>query len=348
MRSQSATKTNPAIREFADRLGAHSLIPLWDVLADLVTEKPTTAGVPFLWDYKTVRDFLIESGDLITAEQAERRVLALENPGLAGTASISEALYAGIQLVLPGEVAPAHRHVSTALRFVIECEGGYTAVNGEKLWMTPGDLVLTPNWHWHDHHHDGEAPAIWLDGLDAPLVRFMGASFVESFPQASFPSNNQVNTTALYGNNMMPLSGAPTESYASLMHYPYARTRDTLESLCQSDQVDPHFGIKMEHRNPATGGSITPTLSAFAQLLLSGTETANYQATDSAVYSVVEGRGQVFIGDDTFSFGPRDHFVVPCWFPHHFKVTEETILFSFTDKAAQTQLDLWRENRSAA
>lgn len=348
MRSQSARNTNPALRKFADRLGKHSLVPLWDVLASLVPQEPTTAGVPYLWDYKTVRDLLIESGDLISAEQAERRVLALENPGLAGTSSISEALYAGIQLVLPGEVAPAHRHVATALRFVIECEDAYTAVNGEKLWMEPGDLVLTPNWQWHDHHHDGDAPAIWLDGLDAPLVRFMGSSFVELYPQASFPSNSQVNTTALYGNNMMPLSGAPTKYYDSLMHYPYARTRDTLESLHQSGHDDPHFGIKMEYSNPATGGSMMPTISGFAQLLPNGTETTTYQATDSAVYSVVEGRGQVFIGDNAFSFGPRDHFIVPCWCPHHFKVTEETVLFSFTDKAAQTRLGLWRENRGDA
>ena len=141
-----------------------------------------------MWDYKTVRDLLIEFGNLISAEQPERRVLVLENPGLAGTSSISEALYAGIQLVLPGETAPAHRHVATALRFVIECGDAYTAVNGEKLWMEPGDLVLTPNWQWHDHHHDGDAPAIWLDGLDAPLVRFMGSSFVELYPRAIFPA----------------------------------------------------------------------------------------------------------------------------------------------------------------
>ena len=348
MRPQSAHDTNPALRHFADRLGERSLVPLWDVLADLVTREPTTAAIPYMWNYKTVRDLLIESGDLISAEQAERRVLALENPGLAGTSSISEALYAGIQLVLPGEFAPAHRHVATALRLVLECENAYTAVNGEKLWMEPGDLVLTPNWQWHDHHHDGDAPAIWLDGLDAPLVRFMGSSFVELYPKASFPGNARVNTTALYGNNMMPLSPAATEKHYGLMHYPYARTRDTLESLRRSGHDDAHFGIKMEYSNPATGGSIMATISGFAQLLPGGTETASYQATDSAVYSVVEGRGQVFIADSTFCFGPRDHFIVPCWHPHHFKVTEETVFFSFTDKAAQTRLGLWRENRGDA
>jgi hypothetical protein len=78
-------------------------------------------------------------GTLITAREAERRVLVLENPGLRGASSITRTLYAGLQLILPGEVAPSHRHTQSALRFVLEGKGAYTAVDGERASMHPGD-----------------------------------------------------------------------------------------------------------------------------------------------------------------------------------------------------------------
>jgi len=45
--------------------------------------------------------------------------------------------------------------------------------------MRAGDLLLTPSWHWHGHHHVGDEPMAWLDGLDIPLVKKLDASFFE-------------------------------------------------------------------------------------------------------------------------------------------------------------------------
>ena len=84
---------------------------------------------------------------------------------------------------MPGEIARAHRHSAAALRLIIEGQGGYTVVNGERVPMYPGDLVLTPNWSWHDHANDTDAPMIWLDGLDTPLVRMLEAGFYEEYHQ---------------------------------------------------------------------------------------------------------------------------------------------------------------------
>ncbi|HQY27411.1 MAG TPA: cupin domain-containing protein, partial [Burkholderiaceae bacterium] len=131
-----------------------NLTPLWESLHALVPRQPRSPCVPALWRYDEVRPFLMRSGELITAEEAVRRVLILENPGLRGQSAITQTLYAGLQLILPNEVAPSHRHTQTALRFVVEGEGAFTAVNGERTTMHPGDFIITPSWTWHDHGNE--------------------------------------------------------------------------------------------------------------------------------------------------------------------------------------------------
>ena len=143
-----------------------SLYPLWEVLGALVTPTPRSPAQVHRWRYAEARDYLLRAGDLISAAQAERRVLIMENPGLPGSSSVTTSLYAGLQLILPGEIAPCHRHAQCALRFVMEGEGAFTAVDGEKAVMRPFDLVLTPGWQWHDHGNTSAQPMIWLDGLD--------------------------------------------------------------------------------------------------------------------------------------------------------------------------------------
>src|SRR5262245_24615144 len=115
---------------FYNRLKMRNAAPLWEVLGDLVRTDPRTACTPALWRYDEVRPFIMEAGALITAEEAERRVLILENPGFSGGSRITQSLYAGLQLILPGEIAHSHRHATSALRFVLEGEGAYTAVDG--------------------------------------------------------------------------------------------------------------------------------------------------------------------------------------------------------------------------
>jgi gentisate 1,2-dioxygenase len=132
-------------QEFYDRLAPRNLAPLWEVLKGLVPPEPKSKAAPFHWSYREIRPLLLESGRLLTAEEAERRVLVLENPALAGQSRATATLYAGIQLILPGETAPAHRHTPSALRFMIEGEGGFTAVGGERTTMRKGGL----------HHHAG-------------------------------------------------------------------------------------------------------------------------------------------------------------------------------------------------
>ena len=138
--------SRPDLEEFYQRIDSYELAPLWEVIHKLLARQPITRAVPHLWRYREVRPFLMESGEIISAKEAERRVLILENPNLRGEAKTADSLYAGLQLILPGEIAPAHRHTQSALRFIVEGEGAYTAVDGERAYMNPGDLIFTPSW----------------------------------------------------------------------------------------------------------------------------------------------------------------------------------------------------------
>src|ERR1051325_7716449 len=170
-----------AREEFYGRISKHDMAPLWKVMKNVVTKEPVTRAVPHVWHYDDVKSLVMESGGLITAEEATRRVLILENPAMRGESKATNTLFAGIQMILPGEVAPAHRHVSSAIRFVLDGEGAYTSVEGERAFMSPGDFVITANWAPHDHGNPSKEPMMWLDVLDMPTINHFEASFAEHF-----------------------------------------------------------------------------------------------------------------------------------------------------------------------
>ncbi|WP_020653874.1 gentisate 1,2-dioxygenase [Massilia niastensis] len=338
--------SNQARQEFYQRIDAQHMTPLWEVLGALVPKAPTSPLQPALWRYADVRGHVMEAGRLITAAEAERRVLVLENPALRGNSSITQSLYAGLQLIMPGEVAPAHRHAQSALRLVLDGEGAYTAVDGERTTMRRGDFIITPAWTWHDHGNLGDQPVVWLDGLDIPTVRFFDAGFAEHGEQASQEATRpEGDALARYGNNMLPVdfAQAPSEP-TKVFVYPFARTRDTLLAISRG-AIDAHFGHKLRYVNPATGASPMPTIGAFAQRLPAGFETLPYRSTDSTVYVCLEGEGSADIGGVQFDFAPNDVFVVPSWHRLRLRAGSDTILFSFSDRPMQQALGLWREEK---
>lgn len=331
-------------KEFYSRLMRKNVAPFWEVASDLIFTAPRPACVPALWRYEEIRPILLEGGKLITTEEAERRVLLLENPGLRGRFQITGSLYAGLQLLLPGEVAPSHRHTACALRFVIEGRGAYTAVNGERTMMEPGDFILTPSWTFHEHGNPGHEAVVWMDGLDIPTVNFFDASFADHYSAKAQPVERaEGDALARYGTNMVPYEYRPSSLSAPVFAYPYARSRDALHRLLRDSSVDPRHGIKLQYVNPTTGGYPMPTVAAFLQLLPKGFSGLSTRTTDSTVYCVVEGRGSSTVGEKAFQWSPRDIFVVPSWAPVSHQAEEESVLFSFSDRAAQKALGLWRE-----
>ena len=342
-----AAAVSPDRQDFYDVIAPHSLAPLWERLHAMVTREPTTKALPAHWDYDNiVRPLIMRAGGLITAKEAERRVLILENPGFKGQTRVTHSLFAGLQLILPGEVAPAHRHAQSALRFVIEGHGAYTAVEGERAMMEPGDFVITPSWTWHDHGNETDQPMVWLDGLDIPIVGLFDASFAEPLPADSQDVSRPIgDSLARYGANMVPVDWKPERKSSPVFNYPYARSREALATLARNGDPDPCHGYKLRYINPGTGGSPMPTIGAFMALLPAGFATAPYRSTDGTVYSVVEGEGETIIGDTVIRWKPRDLFVVPAWHRHHHRAGSETVLFSFSDRPVQDVLGLWREDR---
>lgn len=341
---------NRAARDdYYRRIGTQGMTPLWEAMSALVPEAPRTPCVPHLWHYDAIRPALMESGTLITAREAVRRVLILENPGMPGSSAITQSLYAGLQLILPGEVAPSHRHTQTALRLIVEGEGAYTAVDGERATMHPGDFIITPSWTWHDHGNPAEVPVVWLDGLDIPLVRFFDCGFSENYPAESQPViRPEGDAQARYGANLLPIDYRSTTGASPVFAYPYARSREALHRLSKGQDADPAHGYRMQFINPSTGGSAMPTMGAFIQWIPAGFSGIPYRSTDGTVFQVIEGRGAVEIAGSRFEFGPRDTFVVPSWKPYRFITqAEETVLFSFSDRPVQQALHLWREERIA-
>jgi gentisate 1,2-dioxygenase len=337
-----------AREEYYRRIATRQLAPLWESLATLVPEQPRSPCVPHLWRYDDIREWLLESGRLVTAREAVRRVLILENPGLPGSSAITQSLYAGLQLILPGEVAPSHRHAQAALRLIVEGSGAHTAVDGERVTMRPGDFIITPSWTWHDHGNEAQEPVVWLDGLDIPLVRFFDCGFAENHPAESQPvSRPEGDALARYGANLLPVDFRPPHAASPVFAYPYARTREALETLARSGPPDACHGYKMQFINPATGGPAMPTMAAFVQFLPQGFESGDYRCTDGTVFHVIEGRGTCVAGDEALEFGAHDTFVVPSWVPHRFSAARDTVLFSYSDRPVQQAMHLWRERRGA-
>jgi gentisate 1,2-dioxygenase len=335
-----------ARRSFYESLKPMNLAPLWEVLRNLVTAQPATPAEAALWRFADVRPFLIHAGELISAQEAERRVLILENPSMPGQSRITRTLYAGLQLILPGEIAPCHRHTPCALRFVMEGEGAFTAVEGRRAYMHRWDLILTPSWTWHDHGNETAQPMIWLDGLDIPLVTGLDAVFAEQlFGRDTYPQVAAAHMMTGYGSNLRQVRRceASATPRPPLFNYPYSQWRESLETLRRQENWDLHDGLKMEFTNPTDGGSVMPTISAFTQLLPAAFETRPLRSTDGGIYVVVEGQGAIDIGTRRLQLSPGDVFVVPAWHVHRFSAAEDLVLFSYSDKAAQEKLGLWRE-----
>lgn len=335
--------------DFYERLGSHSLAPLWESLHRLVPREPNTRCAPVHWSYETVRPLVMEAGEMITAEKAERRVLVLENPALRGQSRVTNTLYAGLQLVLPGEIAPSHRHVQNALRLVVDGDGAFTAVGGERTIMRPGDFIITPNWEWHDHGNESDGPMIWLDGLDIPIVEFFEAGFAEPGLEKAQPLTRPDDfALTAFGNALVPVDWEAKGVCSPMLNYPYRRTREVLDKMARFSDLDPHHGAKLRFIDPTNGRSPMPTIGPYVQLLPQGFATQGYRCSSSTVFVPLEGEGETRIGETVFRWRRNDVFVVPSWMSHTHHADTEAVLFSYNDRPIQEALGLWREARGQA
>src|ERR1700691_2049628 len=335
-----------AVRQaYYDRISKHSMTPLWKVMSSLVPDEPATRCAPVIWHFDDVKSLVMESGGLISAEEAKRRVLILENPALRGESRVTNTLFAGVQMIMPGEVAPAHRHVSSAIRFVLDGEGAYTAVEGEKAFMAPGDFVITANWAPHDHGNPSNKPMLWLDVLDFPAVNFYEASFAEHFDDPKQETKREDgDSLSFYGSGVLP-DGTTATNRTPVINYTYARTRPIVERMMRSRDIDKRHGARVRYANPVTGGPVLPTMGAWLAMFPKGFKGEPYRATDGTIFVCAEGQGTTTVDGEVLEWGPNDVFVVPPWKRYSHNAAKESVLFSISDRPAQKALGIWREGK---
>lgn len=316
---QRASVTAPALgsvddlpRDYYETLKRLNTLPLWPSLRSLLPRnRPARRTQPVMWRYADVRPQLLRAGELTPIEKAERRVLVLCNPGLGlENMQATPSIYIGLQLILPGEKAPNHRHTPSAVRFVVEGSGGFTIVEGEKLPMEKGDLILTPSLLWHDHGHEGEGPVIWLDALDLPLVYGLEASYaIEAPPQRALRPAGYSPNRYRQGGVVPYLSLGGERAKYPLLRFPW---KDVKASLAALASVTPRDEIvHVAYVNPETGRECLPTLGFSAIMLRPGEEAALTRRSASAVLHVVEGEGIACNDDVTHRFGEADTMAIP-------------------------------------
>jgi gentisate 1,2-dioxygenase len=275
---------------------------------------------------------------------AERRILRLENPGLADE-TVTNTMSMSIQLLMPGEIARPHRHTPVAFRFFLR-GSAYTTVHGEKHEMRPGDLVLTPFMQWHDHGNEGSEPGIWIDGLDFPLVRFLDAVIKQDTDTPQQNTSRSGTTTRRFGaTGLRPVSISEGEvSRSSLVHYRWETTEAALNAMADAGDASPTDDIMFEYVNPATGGSVFTTIACYIQMIRPGVHTDKQRETAHKVYHVFRGSGQTVIDDQTIEWSEGDFFVIPslAWHQHINNNNDPAILFSLQDGPTLKRLGLYR------
>lgn len=337
-----------AMGAFRDALAVDHLKPLWDVMGSLAAHEPSAGGASKHWAWSDLRKHVMRAGELVTAAEAERRVLVLENPAYPGEGRITSSLYSGVQLIMPGETAPSHRHTASALRLIMEGKGAFTTVAGERVLMSPGDFIVTPSGSFHDHGNETDQPVMWLDGLDVFVVNLLNAPFREDGPhQQQAVSRPPGDSLARYGSGLVPHGHTPVDGQTGTFWWPYARTREALTALLAAGPVDPALGVKMDFVDPSTGRSPIKTMTASMSLFPADFAGDRYRSVSGSVWSVVEGRGSIRVGDQRWDVGPQDIVVVPGWAWHSVKADEDMVIFSFSDEVLQRHLGFWRDERMA-
>jgi gentisate 1,2-dioxygenase len=295
-------------RDYLTALAGANLVPLWPSLRALLPpQAPRTSTLPAHWRWEVIRPLLLRAGELTPMEKAERRVLVLANPGRGlDNLQASATIYLGMQLVLPGETAPSHRHTPNAARIVVEGEGAVTVVDGEPCAMEPGDLILTPTGQWHEHRHEGRAPVIWLDVLDLPLMVYLDVSYaIEGTRQLAHPPQ-----FAYGAGGLAPLAhGRRTDGAYPLLRYEWRRTREALQAYAKA--CAPGTPVELAYVNPETGGDCLNTLAFRALMLRPGEEIAWPRSSAAHVFHAVEGSGAAQVNDTVIAFDHGDTFCAP-------------------------------------
>src|SRR5262245_6337851 len=334
---------------------ALNLVQFWEQRADIELRQPRNRAQPCRWRWTDIEPRLRVAARTVPIEECERRALVMRNPGIGDKPYLTNTIFAAYSLYNPGERAPVHRHTPSASRFVLEGDGGFTLVEGEKLPMERGDLVLTPHGTWHDHGNDGAEAVIWVDVLDVPLVESLDATIFEfeyrehdekkPVQSERFPVGHSQNLYAAGGVKPLFVSHRRSErEHSPMFSYKWRDTRRALERMA-SYAGSPADGIIVEYVDPTSGGSAMPTMSFRAQLLRPGETTQWRRRSASSMYCVLEGEGRLELEGEAIEWRRNDVFPVPGWRWSRLANPgrEPAFLYSVNDEPTLRKLGLFRE-----
>src|SRR6266852_7606093 len=292
---------------YYSELGRLSFSPGWARPEPSMWPVPKPKFRPAVWRFAAAKVALDASGDLVPAEQTERRNLIMVNPIEGNVYATTRHLVAAYQCVLAGETARTHRHTPAALRLVLHGKPGtYTVVNGARIDMAPGDVVLTPSWCWHGHANESDATSYWIDFLDVPFVQHSEAMFFEPNP-AGFE--------------------AVTRSGPSPYRIP---AREALGAGNDAKMVEIAKGM-------------LPTIGLHLMRLPAGVRRDLGKTTVNHLYSVVGGSARVRVeGGADERLGVGDVIAVPCWHAHAVEAEADAIVFQVTDEPLLAKVGLVR------
>lgn len=325
---------------FHEGMRRHDLVALWE-RNDARANADVQSEPAFHWRWADLEPLLDEAVSATDMKAAERRVIQLKHPAFPDDyVAVTTNVNFGFQILVPGETARAHRHNMNALRFVLEGEGAVTTVDGKRCPMVAGDLILTPSMAWHEHEHNGAERVVWLDALDAPLVRHLRCVHFEPGPaydQTALPPDS-----AFAHPGLLPAQ-QETTSHSPVFRYPLA---DAIAALGAS--LPGQDGARrVRYVNPTTGGAVMSLMDCYLVGLDAGVETAARRSTENAACLVVEGSGVSLIGEKTVHWDKYDVFTMPAWqWVSHRTTKGGAKLFQVTDREVLRRLELLREEHA--
>jgi len=332
--------------EYRDALTKLNLVPLWPSLRGVMpANKPRPHTAPTMWKYADIKPLLLQAGDLTPIEKAERRVLVLANPGhTLEKMQASPAMYLGMQLLLPGEWAASHRHTPNAIRMIVEGEGAYTTVEGEKCYMSRGDLILTPTGLWHEHGHDGKDPVVWLDVLDLPLAYYLEVSYHNEGVKQEHVKASKETFYSTGGVVPSPMFERSKQQYP-MYRYPWALVRQTLEKMAALQAPDEMASVT--YVNPETGDDAENILGYYALMLRPGQVLQLPVRSPSIVFHVIEGSCEIDIEGAQYQLGLADTCCAPGYTPITLKnhSSQPSFLFMTDETPLHRKLGVF-ENRT--
>jgi gentisate 1,2-dioxygenase len=334
-----------ALKAFEEELQNKNFKGYWQNTQGDVAREPVPSYEPCLWKGKNLFAAMEKAGDVVGLDVSFRRVIQLWNPSLKN--GTSRTLVLNLQMLKPGENALSHRHMAGAIRFILKGRGTRLIVEGESFEIGEGDFVTTPSWTWHDHENRGET-MMWLDGLDAPLVRLLETDFHEPDPRKKQPVTKPEGYTQATVGALRPAWMKQDSIQPPAFCYTWADTENTLNKIGEQPG-DPYDGIVLDYANPVTGGPTLPTMACQVHMLRAGEKTKSHRHTSSTIYHVWRGSGVSYVGDQRYEWEQGDSFVVPLWSFHRHENTskEPVVFFVMSDKPLMDAIGHYREDAKA-